>query len=113
MIRLPPRSTLTDTLFPYTTLFRSRLNCAGVRWQRCLMRFNTTQRIGNRRHLIGRLRCGDRREKDHNGCGSMHGCAHDVSPLCKPLSERVYAALWHQRNTKGPARSEEHTSELQ
>src|SRR3546814_9338667 len=25
MIRRPPRSTLTDTLFPYTTLFRSRL----------------------------------------------------------------------------------------
>src|SRR3546814_14931321 len=24
MIRLPPRPTLTDTLFPYTTLFRSR-----------------------------------------------------------------------------------------
>src|SRR3546814_17615443 len=24
MIRPPPRSTLTDTLFPYTTLFRSR-----------------------------------------------------------------------------------------
>src|SRR3546814_11620759 len=24
MIRHPPRSTLTDTLFPYTTLFRSR-----------------------------------------------------------------------------------------
>src|SRR3546814_18600063 len=23
MLRLPPRSTLTDTLFPYTTLFRS------------------------------------------------------------------------------------------
>src|SRR3546814_12791183 len=26
MIRLPPRSTRTDTLFPYTTLFRSRSN---------------------------------------------------------------------------------------
>src|SRR3546814_2913762 len=26
MIRRPPRSTRTDTLFPYTTLFRSRLN---------------------------------------------------------------------------------------
>src|SRR3546814_11557486 len=26
MIRLPPRSTRTDTLFPYTTLFRSRLH---------------------------------------------------------------------------------------
>src|SRR3546814_13443332 len=25
MIRLPPRSTRTDTLFPYTTLFRSRM----------------------------------------------------------------------------------------
>src|SRR3546814_17284622 len=26
MIRRPPRSTRTDTLFPYTTLFRSLLN---------------------------------------------------------------------------------------
>src|SRR3546814_19504893 len=29
MIRLPPRSTLTDTLFPYTTLFRSVVELAG------------------------------------------------------------------------------------
>src|SRR3546814_2730839 len=28
MIRLPPRSTRTDTLFPYTTLFRSHFSCA-------------------------------------------------------------------------------------
>src|SRR3546814_4915865 len=28
MIRRPPRSTRTDTLFPYTTLFRSR-SCGG------------------------------------------------------------------------------------
>src|SRR3546814_5204438 len=27
MIRRPPRSTRTDTLFPYTTLFRSRQEC--------------------------------------------------------------------------------------
>src|SRR3546814_11959725 len=27
MIRRPPRSTLTDTLFPYTTLFRSEPGC--------------------------------------------------------------------------------------
>src|SRR3546814_13501921 len=26
MIRRPPRSTRTDTLFPYTTLFRSRID---------------------------------------------------------------------------------------
>src|SRR3546814_8710903 len=31
MIRRPPRSTRTDTLFPYTTLFRSRAPCAGGR----------------------------------------------------------------------------------
>src|SRR3546814_11126307 len=28
MIRRPPRSTLTDTLFPYTTLFRSNASTA-------------------------------------------------------------------------------------
>src|SRR3546814_17862670 len=31
MIRRPPRSTRTDTLFPYTTLFRSFI--AGVRYE--------------------------------------------------------------------------------
>src|SRR3546814_19650611 len=31
MIRLPPRSTRTDTLFPYTTLFRSLNQERGVR----------------------------------------------------------------------------------
>src|SRR3546814_10008499 len=31
MIRRPPRSTRTDTLFPYTTLFRSRHPAGGLR----------------------------------------------------------------------------------
>src|SRR3546814_19800722 len=30
MIRRPPRSTRTDTLFPYTTLFRSRRDAPAV-----------------------------------------------------------------------------------
>src|SRR3546814_20095579 len=30
MIRRPPRSTRTDTLFPYTTLFRSQLDAGDV-----------------------------------------------------------------------------------
>src|SRR3546814_317147 len=30
MIRLPPRSTRTDTLFPYTTLFRSNMSGLGI-----------------------------------------------------------------------------------
>src|SRR3546814_8138303 len=41
MIRRPPRSTRTDTLFPYTTLFRSP--CAGGR-----------PRAGHRRQQMGR-----------------------------------------------------------
>src|SRR3546814_15774067 len=51
MIRRPPRSTRTDTLFPYTTLFRSRR--------------------GRRRGRAGDCRCRDRakprgeREPDH------------------------------------------------
>src|SRR3546814_16969943 len=32
MIRRPPRSTRTDTLFPYTTLFRSLMQGAVNRW---------------------------------------------------------------------------------
>src|SRR3546814_17467868 len=39
MIRRPPRSTRTDTLFPYTTLFRSKLAPrAHERPQVCLLR---------------------------------------------------------------------------
>src|SRR3546814_5341302 len=34
MIRRPPRSTRTDTLFPYTTLFRSCTRPVGARSQR-------------------------------------------------------------------------------
>src|SRR3546814_11420945 len=34
MIRRPPRSTRTDTLFPYTTLFRSQLGIAEHRARR-------------------------------------------------------------------------------
>src|SRR3546814_8124551 len=42
MIRRPPRSTLTDTLFPYTTLFRSfppegRVDVVNARLQQLMM----------------------------------------------------------------------------
>src|SRR3546814_5526798 len=36
MIRRPPRSTRTDTLFPYTTLFRSAIRAAEPRHERRL-----------------------------------------------------------------------------
>src|SRR3546814_20606062 len=42
MIRRPPRSTLTDTLFPYTTLFRSQQAVASAR--RLLVRLVIAQK---------------------------------------------------------------------
>src|SRR3546814_3136656 len=50
MIRRPPRSTRTDTLFPYTTLFRSMSHDAW-RWKGSLR----SRRISYRR-WVGRLR---------------------------------------------------------
>src|SRR3546814_7091272 len=41
MIRRPPRSTRTDTLFPYTTLFRSVLKFGTANWE-----ISTIQRHG-------------------------------------------------------------------
>src|SRR3546814_11648920 len=38
MIRRPPRSTRTDTLFPYTTLFRSPVSMAAQRLAQSLAR---------------------------------------------------------------------------
>src|SRR3546814_536768 len=77
MIRLPPRSTLTDTLLPYTTLFRSLgVPCGHAcrqvyRWMRHRDIFNLDRRypfaarlddvlaaIGNRQVTVG-ADCGD------------------------------------------------------
>src|SRR3546814_20669796 len=61
MIRRPPRSTRTDTLFPYTTLFRSRPDC-GARLGRESRRSAPAQQWRNdgrllrwlvRRHVSG------------------------------------------------------------
>src|SRR3546814_6373833 len=44
MIRRPPRSTRTDTLFPYTTLFRSYPCCRGARC-RCRHRSSASRAV--------------------------------------------------------------------
>src|SRR3546814_1340837 len=69
MIRRPPRSTRTDTLFPYTTLFRSTvrddLKTFELTAQRCVEATEERQRcIGRRKpHPRGRPRRGDRNER--------------------------------------------------
>src|SRR3546814_20149698 len=48
MIRRPPRSTRTDTLFPYTTLFRSKVKPARF--------IPVAATIGKRAHGLGTIR---------------------------------------------------------
>src|SRR3546814_10854657 len=89
MIRRPPRSTRTDTLFPYTTLFRSPAGsrCCGE---------NRVQRQADRR-IDDKAACVD--GKTRRG--------HRVSR--RPIGEQLVRRC--QRNIR--VRSEEHTSELQ
>src|SRR3546814_10316846 len=93
MIRRPPRSTRTDTLFPYTTLFRSHRDQhaeqTAVERHAALPDANDHQRIGRRQPVASRIvgieqHVADAPTKDH--------AHHDV---------------------KQQVRSEEHTSELQ
>src|SRR3546814_5019023 len=61
MIRRPPRSTRTDTLFPYTTLFRSRHPAAR----------GEGSELRNQRHPVLVLHCEPRRRRlvhDDRGC---------------------------------------------
>src|SRR3546814_1813767 len=71
MIRRPPRSTRTDTLFPYTTLFRSPQPC-GARQARLPPRgpaaaeFLGARRMARQRPVrpaARRMGCGERSEE--------------------------------------------------
>src|SRR3546814_4054027 len=60
MLRRPPRSTRTDTLFPYTSLFRSfRLTLEGERFRRERGLFTRTEVVIPRRRVqLARLQTG-------------------------------------------------------
>src|SRR3546814_7218228 len=97
MIRRPPRSTRTDTLFPYTTLFRSEgldgrivvaISLAAHRW---------TQAIGLQLFFDSR--------KSNNGCRD-----HPAPRPARSGRRRAKTGAWR---CAPAARSEEHTSELQ
>src|SRR3546814_9043794 len=83
MIRRPPRSTRTDTLFPYTTLFRS------LQLSR----------------IVSRTSVNDNVDADIYGI--------ELEAIARPipaLTVNINASYLH---TKVSSRSEEHTSELQ
>src|SRR3546814_5940493 len=57
MIRRPPRSTRTDTLFPYTTLFRS-MPFRGRRWRQLVREGGTINRRLYETAVLATLRDG-------------------------------------------------------
>src|SRR3546814_20703849 len=76
MIRRPPRSTRTDTLFPYTTLFRS----AGLRGGG-LGSCNDSLSFGNIGRSCRRLALGDVLQIeiiDTVGCSDAVGIGHEI-----------------------------------
>src|SRR3546814_2665075 len=83
MIRRPPRSTRTDTLFPYTTLFRSLLLRAGKVFR--------TYRVA-----LGIKPRGDKMQRGDNR-----------------TPEGEYVLGGRNAGSRFYKRSEEHTSELQ
>src|SRR3546814_3838060 len=71
MIRRPPRSTRTDTLFPYTTLFRSKDDLwplhSGIGGQRAQEFHSAHHRHVpvKQNHIGRRLTAGDQRSEEH------------------------------------------------
>src|SRR3546814_4935967 len=95
MIRRPPRSTRTDTLFPYTTLFRS----AGLGDAGAVAR-------------MARLRGG----RDLHRRRGDHPARRDLATAARRADGRAVRNRHPRRERDRPAmsaRSEEHTSELQ
>src|SRR3546814_8807682 len=97
MVRPPPRSTRTDTLFPYTTLFRSFVD------------------VADRRHQ--RVRLGDARTIDEPGGAVVAGARVDFvefNHVRQPAIGIIALFRLHRAKSRCPSgRSEEHTSELQ
>src|SRR3546814_1319414 len=108
MIRRPPRSTCTDTLFPYTTLFRSAGSGAG--WPRC----DADARYRRAGHLVFVRALAVRHAwlAGWSGKGVVRGERSRYTSLDFARDERVSSGEILPQFGAGH-RSEEHTSELQ
>src|SRR3546814_10516858 len=117
MLLRPPRSTRTDTLFPYTTLFRSPGSGADFRaagWQ--------VVRGGDDRRWRGQPARTDGKARiraAQSGTGGFRGCLRgqifQAGMRCRfGIASRLFLLAengWRSRRKE--ERSEEHTSELQ
>src|SRR3546814_9819040 len=95
MIRRPPRSTRTDTLFPYTTLFRSQL---------AVLEDDTNQTVVVVDRLLTELSDDIRRQSAYVGIERQ-----DLNAMAVAIKHGELFGTSLANRT----RSEEHTSELQ
>src|SRR3546814_20410307 len=103
MLRLTPRITRIDTPFPHTTLFRSAPSEAGRLVTNGMSQYSRNERNANAGIVVGIS------PEDYPGgvdAGPLAGIA-----LQEELESRAY--VLGGSNYEAPARSEEHTSELQ
>src|SRR3546814_2055365 len=104
MIRRPPRSTRTDTLFPYTTLFRSCGRPAPVPGERPQIQSHLEHRRAHQRvlqplrsDLQGRA---DRRSEEHTSeLQSLMRISYAVFCLKKKKKSTKYTLSAQIRNT--------------
>src|SRR3546814_8969197 len=101
MIRRPPRSTRTDTLFPYTTLFRSAAKAAPT----SAMARARARAVTVRKLLILECRTATRSRAAR--------CARTLIRPPGTFSRKREKGCRDYRRPGGQPRSEEHTSELQ
>src|SRR3546814_4241448 len=81
MIRRPPRSTRTDTLFPYTTLFRSELGMARAEIGRVGERRRMPRGLQPPLHSVMAVGAEFLRRRRHRPRALMLGMALDAAPL--------------------------------
>src|SRR3546814_7726245 len=120
MRRRPPRSTRTDTLFPYTTLFRSRIIGGHRDLRRRDVGILRDRQEGNRDDARQHDEDGDHPGEDRTVDEEVRHCR---ATLLGDGGRRLLAALPRLRIDLGAGtdllealdhyRSEEHTSELQ
>src|SRR3546814_6358164 len=111
MTRRPPRSTRTDTLFPYTTLFRSRVVQAALQHDD-----HALVVVGLDDREAGDVAAAHILERFHRPLDVLRPdiqAVEDHQVLAPPGHHQT--AVDHVAEVAGiePARSEEHTSELQ
>src|SRR3546814_19254161 len=96
MIRRPPRSTRTDTLFPYTTLFRSVLGDAGAEDEEALR-----PRLGDG-EVADDLAGGIQHRREHQAAFSRHaiGRSEEHTSELQSLMRISYAVFCLKKKTK-------------